>query len=965
MKKLLSIVAAMLLVMSLSAQKVDTKVNVVHNHEHVRIASMQDHLVSDGGFAAMKNGEINPRRRPNGAYGKDPKIQVEKIRQETTGYRNSIIPILNINGVTNTSNPPDPSIAVGPDHFIQMVNTSIDISDKDGNSYPGYPTSLASFFPNAGNSGDPITLYDEMSDRFFVSEFGNGNALAVGLSETGDPLGAWNFWTFTTASFPDYPKYNVWSDGYYTTGNFGSNNVYIMDRVAMLNGDPSITSIELSLISQGTSGFRTALPVDHDGSAIPTRRAMIIGANDSNWGGGQPTDHLRIWNLVPDWVTPNNSFLEIETTLNTSPFDAIFPGSGFCNIEQPTGQDLDAIGDGLMNPATYRDFGTHESLVCCHSVDVDGQGTSGIRWYELRDEGIGWFIYQEGTYAPADDESRWMGSIGIDKFGNMSVAYSVSSGSTFPSLRFTGRFANDPLGEMTIEECFLKDGTSSINAGGCRFGDYSHMVTDPADGVTFWFTGEYGGNSHDTRIGAWQIGSILPDDVGVSSIDTPTDGLLSAAEDVTVTINNYGTEDQTGFEVSYVLDAGTPVTETYSGTLVSNTSESFTFATQANMGAFGIYDIVSYTSLVGDGFAQNDTSQVTVVHFPPNDVGVSAIISPVSDQLLTTMETLTVTVSNFGSMDQTSFDVSCEFDGNPAFTETITTNVAALQSTDFVFTTNTVDMEAVGPHSFKIYTSLAGDSDNTNDTLETDIETLDPIYCAGEANCNEFGDAILQVVLNDLNNTSGCGANGYSNFTNITATIDLGEIYAFGVMEEFDDHFASMWIDFDQNFMFTEDERIVDALSLSTANNLVSEDIVLDGSYPLGTFIMRVKSEWSGNGAPISTDPCADIEYGETEDYTVVVEDIIDNTIEIKDSFNLNTYLNESGNLIVAVNGNVGDYSVKVLDATGRLLKKDSFINSNGIERFEMETQYLVSGSYIVLVTNEYTRLTNKFVMLR
>ena len=53
-----------------------------------------------------------------------------------------------------------------------------------------------------------------------VSEFGSlNNSLAIGVSETNDPAGAYNVYQYVFSGFPDYPKYGVWHDGYYGTVN--------------------------------------------------------------------------------------------------------------------------------------------------------------------------------------------------------------------------------------------------------------------------------------------------------------------------------------------------------------------------------------------------------------------------------------------------------------------------------------------------------------------------------------------------------------------------------------------------------------------------------------------------------------------------------------------------------------------------------------------------------------------------
>ena len=86
-------------------------------------------------------------------------------------------------------------------------------------------------------------------------------------------------------------------------------------------------------------------------------------------------------------------------------------------------------------------------MVVNHTVDVDGTDHAGIRWYELRNSGAGWEISQQGTYAP-DWSHRWIGSIAMDKDGNIALGYSVSSAGSFPSIRYTGRLAGDSPGTL-------------------------------------------------------------------------------------------------------------------------------------------------------------------------------------------------------------------------------------------------------------------------------------------------------------------------------------------------------------------------------------------------------------------------------------------------------------------------------------------------------------------------------------
>jgi hypothetical protein len=128
-------------------------------------------------------------------------------------------------------------------------------------------------------------------------------------------------------------------------------------------------------------------------------------------------------------------------------------------------------------------------------VDVDGHNLAGIRWAELRNTGAGWSIQQAGAYAPADGDHRWLGSIAMDKDGDIALGFSVSGSSTMPSIRYVTRKPGDPAGTFSGAETDLVIGSGVQQASFGRWGDYSTMSVDPQDGCTFWYTQEYYANT--------------------------------------------------------------------------------------------------------------------------------------------------------------------------------------------------------------------------------------------------------------------------------------------------------------------------------------------------------------------------------------------------------------------------------------------------------------------------------------
>ncbi len=405
--------------------------------------------------------------------------------------------------------PPDTDGDVSEDHFVQVVNSKYNIYDKEGNKLLG-PLNLQNLWNSLpggpwGNSGDPIALYDEEAQRWVITQFAPRNNTSnyelFAISETSDPLGSYHLYAFEFGVyFNDYPKIGVWNDGYYATYNLFSNNynpsfigskITAVEREKMLVGDPDAAMIEFLKYN-----YYATMPADIDGENLPEEGAacpvMFINSQKK----------IELWDFSADWETPSNSTLSLGVTLTPTTFikyNALVP--------QPNGNGLDALGNMIMNRLAYRKFDDHESMVVNHTVKVNTT-KAGIRWYEMRrpDASENWSLYQEGTYGPNDGNYRWMGSAAINAHGDIAIAYSVSNNTdVHPSIRYTGRKADDPLGQMTVEEVELKTGTTS-QSNYNRWGDYSCLNVDPANDTVFWFTTEY--NGWKTWISSFDLGEI-------------------------------------------------------------------------------------------------------------------------------------------------------------------------------------------------------------------------------------------------------------------------------------------------------------------------------------------------------------------------------------------------------------------------------------------------------------------------
>lgn len=437
--------------------------------------------------------------------------------QEKSGPVRTRGPILSIPGIGNVNGvyPPDTEGAVGPDHFFQMINLSFGIWDKDGNKLYG-PADNSTLWEGfigpwtGSNDGDPIVLYDEDADRFVASQFAvqrpNGKSYQlVAVSVTGDPLGEWYRYAFEFDDFNDYPKMSVWHDGYYCTFNFFGSGVGFIgagvasfERDRMLEGDPDARMIFFGYFQNKFS----LLCADSDGPFPPSDAPNYIATMNAF-----SSRQFEIYEFKSDWDNPENSTYTLGVSLDPGFFNPSIDG-----IPQPgTNATLDALSQMLMFRLPYRNFGTHESMVANHTVNINGR--AGIKWYEFRKEpGTNWYIYQQGVYAPNDGLHRWMGSIAMNAAGTIALGYSISgSADVYPSIRYTGRPVDAPLGQMTYDEIEARTGFGAQTILS-RWGDYSCMNIDPANDSVFWFTQEYMNFSWKTRIIKFDFGPVqLPD----------------------------------------------------------------------------------------------------------------------------------------------------------------------------------------------------------------------------------------------------------------------------------------------------------------------------------------------------------------------------------------------------------------------------------------------------------------------
>jgi hypothetical protein len=791
--------------------------------------------------------------------GPDPLVALQRNAVQTPLRAPNLIFTADISQAT----PSDPTGAAGVNQYMGAWNSAFRIFDKNGNPESA-ELSLATIFP--GNAiGDPIIFFDAEVDngagnpkgRFVITEFDNNpNGFNVAVSTGPDAMtAAWNVYTtgFGTGSFPDYTKFSVWGDSYIVTANINATErVFAVERNEMILGNAA-QFVGFPLPGIATNGFYSpqGFHITDDQHPPAGTPAPIIYMQDDAWAGvATGDDHLQIWEATIDWANPANhaivSAQEIGAAEGLTSFVSVFDGGSFSNRPQPGGPDLDVLQATVMNQVQYRRFGTHNSVVLNFVVNADAPGgeLAGVRWYELRqptgDDTEDWVIFQEGTYTAPDGRDAYSASMVMNTEGDIAMAYSSSSATDMISIRYTGRQSDDALNIMTSVEELIAQSTAANPSN--RFADYVQLTIDPVDD-SFWHIAEYFEPSRRDVVANFELLEPMADDIGVSSIDSPTGGVLTNAEDITVSIRNFGNNDITNPMVQYSVDAVDAPAEMFAGTIAAGTTESFTFATQADLGIDGqTYTIVATTLLGGDSNTGNDSSTLVIT----NEV---ALCEPVSD-------------------------------------------------------------------------------------------------CAG------FNDGVTTLELGGQDIDVNCGATGYSDDRDIIFTFDPdGPDTIDGVLQMgFADSIYAIWIDVNDNGVF-EASEVVSSEQVATANSDFAFSLDISAftvAELLGEHTMRVRGEDESTAGDV-TDPCGDLAFGRTNDYTAFFDPTLNVNEEVFDGSDLVVSTTDNNlfdiSLTTAFDGRT---AISVFNLAGQRLAYNNLTKQGNQFNYNLDMSYAAAGVYIV-----------------
>jgi hypothetical protein len=494
--------------------------------------------------------------------------------------------------------PPDENGDVGPNYYIQTVNTSIGIYDKsNGNRVAAFTFNTFMSQGHFGNLcdtqnfGDPVVLYDSYEGRWFISDFaftidGSGNLTSqsyqcFAVSKTNDPVnGGWNYYSITapTSYLGDYPKFGVWPDGIYmsanlfngTGGSYSAYHVWALNKQQMYANAPTVSVVDFS----GTSGDFTVIPANSKLAAgAPPAGSPEYFVSTENW-----LNQLSIYKFAVNWD-------KVSTSTFTGPYYELapncWPNATPANASTPANAADPLVFRAMFAPE-YTNIGGQESIWVSHTVQrgvsanntcnpaATTGGNATVRWYQANVTGgtIATNLTQGSSFDPegANTYFRFSPALAVDRNGDMGITYTKSNSTTNPQIMFDGRLAGDTANTLGTENTLMAGtGAQSGNCGSStciRWGDYAGMELDP-DGCEFWMTGEYyatSGLNDLTRIGSFHYPSCTP--VGNGTISgTVTDGTNPISGATVALGSRTATTDGSG-NYSFTVPAGTYLSET-------------------------------------------------------------------------------------------------------------------------------------------------------------------------------------------------------------------------------------------------------------------------------------------------------------------------------------------------------------------------------------------------------------------
>ncbi|MFC2085200.1 T9SS type A sorting domain-containing protein, partial [Bacteroidota bacterium] len=451
--------------------------------------------------------------------------------------------------------PPDPYIAVGPNHVIQIVNSSFRITDKKGNSIKtiNAVTWYSKLIPV--DPFDPKIIYDHYENRWVMLWSHVNDAISeafyiLSVSDDEDPIGTWFTWFLPanvdgntpSGAWADYPAIGFDDKAIYLTANnwafsggFQHVKIKIIEKSFLYVNDTASEVIWTDLWGMNypgssNSGFGLRPVRMHSTSD------KYYFVNSEWWGGSHST--IALYELTDPLTNPHLTGEAIPTALYESP----------PTVEQLGGNELSIEGSGtqLRNEPVFQ----HDLIHLTHTAKYENVG--GVRYLNID-------VYNKTI--PVDiimgtpEHHHIYSALAVNQNDDVILTYTRSSANEYLGAYFAIIFESSVLlGGSNILQTGKDNYVVDFGSNRNRWGDYNGAWSDPSDPLSFWVYSEYtkAKNQWGTWIGAVRTGVfdqpfifVNTDDISYGSLEIDGEGIIKY-----FTIANYGSENLVIQEIS-------------------------------------------------------------------------------------------------------------------------------------------------------------------------------------------------------------------------------------------------------------------------------------------------------------------------------------------------------------------------------------------------------------------------------
>ena len=459
----------------------------------------------------------NPVSRTN-IKGTPNKLIAGGLLQSSRGVLDKFFPAIDDTGWT----PPDPDVAVGPNHVLAVVNSSISWFDKSGTKL--FQQTAGTFFSGMGAGSfifDPKCFYDRVNQRYVMVFLEQDDSpqiskLLIAVSDDNNPTGTWHRYrmesmlTVGTQTFwLDYPGFGYNKDAYVVCGNmFGFSSGWAGVQFLVIPSAPLL------------SGGAATVSVLRDANGGSAQVAEMISPTASNVYAvsRSSSTSMRVYTVNNPGGTPSLQFSSVPVPANSGPT---------MNAASTNGKTLSPVDDRVFN-ATWR----NGRLVTSHNI----QSGSFIatRWYQINTNGYPQAaptLGQSGNVT-SNQLHQFLSAISINAYDDISTVFAGSSTTVTANMLFAGRTSSDTTGSMGLPQILESSAGNNYSGFNGRWGDYFGVDVDPVDDLHFWGIGMTvnASNRWRTSIYKWRI-SPAPKQI------TFSENPVSAGSATTMTVN--------------------------------------------------------------------------------------------------------------------------------------------------------------------------------------------------------------------------------------------------------------------------------------------------------------------------------------------------------------------------------------------------------------------------------------------